>query len=403
VQVAHRNIWRNKNRTLLLGGAFVVVALVTTLLFGYTQGITQQMRQKVIDVLIGDAVICSRNSETNALGYEKISDFDARESLKRLPILPGIEFRWQYRNVVLVYSKGKQRDGLLAGLEVKDCLKFKIISGQPLGDDEAAGNEILISGQMADDFNIGIGDDVAVEAITSQGMRNFDYFRVRGIFQVPGTPEIMVAHILVSRLDSVQRLVDVGEERVTEILAVGKERSQAGNLTGKLRQYLDSKHYRVIDQAAYGSMVFGILQAFVVMFLIISVISVLISAVFLFDSMLAAMEERKREYGIMLCQGLSRGQIGSILFSEFAWFSVYFLLPAIVLGFLIVQMFGIVGIPAPASIQAFLGGIEKLYPSLSLASALLIWLGMTGLIQALNAYFIMRISRINPIEVFRGV
>src|SRR5690554_436172 len=208
----HTNLWRRKNRTLLLGGSFFILSLLIVLFLGYSAGISRQMMGKAIDNFLGDAAIVSAKSQMDALVSEKVVSFKDEEIVKRLePYKDAIEIRREYRTEAFLYTNNLQRLAYLVGIGKESIERLKIIKGKNLDSALPGANEILLPSLIADNLEVDIGDRIFVEVVTPQGFRNVDYFTVKGIYMIPGVVEIMVAHLAFATLRDVQRLVNEGE------------------------------------------------------------------------------------------------------------------------------------------------------------------------------------------------
>ena len=97
------------------------------------------------------------------------------------------------------------------GVDENSIERLKIIKGENLNPAYAGSREILLTSLTAETLELDIGDRVSLEVVTPQGFRNIDYFTVKGIYNIPGTAEVMVTHLAISTLRDVQHLMNGGK------------------------------------------------------------------------------------------------------------------------------------------------------------------------------------------------
>ncbi|MCL6591045.1 MAG: FtsX-like permease family protein [Firmicutes bacterium] len=402
VKFGNKNLWRRKSRTLLLGCSFMLLTLIMVLFLGYGKGVTQQMTGKVITNFLGDAAICSKNSIMDALSYEKIKSFSFSDLIRDSKKEDDFEFRKQYRTMSFLYTDNLQKVAMLIGIEDKSLDKISIIEGTNL-DIRNGFNEVLLTSSLAENLRAAVGDRIAIEVVTATGMRNFDYFFVKGIYKIKGVAEIFNGHIAYASLGNVQRLLNETENKVTEVIVYKKNRSNIGSLKKLLANNINLKSYKVIPYQKFGNIIIGILGMFIIMVWAIGGIVFFTIGVFFFDTMLATIEERKKEYGTMMSMGLNKAQIGGLILSEFAVFSIYFIFVGVVLGGTIVKILERTGIPVFSSaFQTFMGEENIFSPSIDVGSLAILFIISFLLIELASLYSVIRINRLNVVEVLKN-
>ncbi len=402
LRFGHTNLWRRKNRTLLLGGSFLLLALLVILFLGYSSGISRQLLGKAIDHFLGDVAIVAAESQLDALVSEQVVSFSDGELVQALaPYRDGLEIRREYRTETFLHTDNLQRLAYLVGLGKNSIDRLKIIEGENLDPALAGANEILLPALVAENLKVGIGDGLYVEVVTPQGFRNIDYFTVKGIYVIPGVVEIMVAHLTFATLQDVQRLMNEGEEMVTNVIVYARDRNRGLVMKDFISRTLSFGAYRIMNYQEYGTMLVAIMSIFVSLGWVIGIIAIVIIAVFFLDTMLATVEERKREYGIMISMGLSKRQLTLLVLSETAIFALYFVLPGVIVGGIIIGILGRVGLAVPVTVQSFMGGMEAFSPYMDLGMMVKTFLGILILIELTNVYALVKIKRLNPVEVLK--
>lgn len=399
----YTNLWRRKNRTLLLGISFFILATFLVVFLGYSIGISRQMLGKAIDNFLGDVAIISAESKLDAVVNEEVVSFDDTDLRKKIQVhVDLLEIRREYRTECFLYTNNLHRLSYLVGVDENSIERLKIIKGENLNPAYAGSREILLTSLTAETLELDIGDRVSLEVVTPQGFRNIDYFTVKGIYNIPGIAEVMVTHLAISTLRDVQHLMNEVENKVTNVILYAKNRRHAPQVKGLALKVLGTADYKIMDYKEYGNMIVAIMRVFVALGWVVGIISIFIIAVFFFDTMLATLEERKKEYGIMFSLGLSWKKIGLLILSEYAVFALFFVLPGILTGGVIIALLAKVGITVPQTIQSFMGGIEVFSPYIQWGILVKTFLCILGLIELANIYTIIKIKRLNPVEVLKN-
>lgn len=396
----NKNLWRRKSRTLLLGISFLLLSLLMVLLLGYSKGMSRQVVGKAIETFLGDYAVYSTNSVLDALQYKKLQSFDVNDVLSRVHLDKGVKVRRQYRNFAFLYTEDLQSISLVMGVDKKDKDKFIIKEGKNLSFKAPGANEILLSSTTANKLNVKIGDRIAVEVVTVNGMRNFNYFTVVGTYKIPGTMETVIGYMAYMSYDDMLLLMNEKPNYVTELLFYQPNSQKVHKLGDSLKSI--KGRYVVKSYSEYGSMLVQIVSSSVMMVWILGIVAMLVIGVFFFDTMISTIEERKREFGTMICLGLSKAQVSLLVLAEFAVFTFYFVLPGIISGKIIVDIIGKVGIPIPEVVSSFMGGMDRLRPYINIGSLVALFGVIFLLIEFANLISIIKINKLKPVEVLRN-
>ncbi len=401
LKFGNKNLWRRKIRTYLLGLSFMFFSIISILFLGYSQGLTRQMLGGAINNFLGNAVICSKDSVMNALWYEKIKSFNCTSITKKINDSDLILTK-QYSTRAFLYTKNNQHIALLIGVENTYKNKLKIIKGHNLSYSNLHDNEVLITSSIAEKMKIDVGDIISIETVTSDGRRNFDYFFIKGIYQILGTSEMLVGHIIIASLKDVQFLMNENENNVTQILVNRKDKSTE-TINNILQNKINDNSFKILDWKEYGNLLVGIVNIFVVTIWIVLSITMIIIGVFLFDSILSNIIERKKEYGTMVSMGLSKWQIGGLVLGEFTMLTIYFVLPGLIIGWIIVNFIGKTGIPIDSQIvKIMMGGFDNIVPFIDVISIIYLFIGILVFIQIVSLYSIIKINKLNPVEILKN-
>ncbi len=403
LKYSHRNLWRRKNRTFLLGMSFFVLSLIIVLFLGYNAGLSRQMLGNAIDNFLGNMAIVAAKSDLDALHLDKAVPFEKEDVISKLaPNDDSFEFWAEYKAKAFFFTENSMTHAFLVGIDEGRSKAFKITEGDNIEPRPGRTNEILLPAAIAEDLHVAVGDDIGLEVVTDQGLRNIDYFTVKGLYMIPGVVEIMAGHLAYTSIDDVRFLMDVGSGAVTNILLHSKDERRVLRSKEYIENILDTKEYRVMDYKEYGSMLVALMTFFVILGWSVGIIAIIVITIFFFDTILATVEERKKEYGIMISMGLANFRINLLVLCEFAVFTVYFVLPAVAVGGLIVKMLANIGLSIPRAVQTFMGGLEGFSPYMDIALAGKTFLCILALIELANIYSIRKINGLNPVEVLKN-
>lgn len=327
--------------------------------------------------------------------------FDSSDLIKALSTREELDIRKQYRAKVFTYSGHNQQSLLLTGVEEKYKEKITIIAGGHL----CGPYQILVSAKTAKNLAVSISDTIACEVITQDGRRNLDYLQVAGIYQILGLSEVMSNHMAITSIDTIQTLMNEPENMVTEVIINKRNQVADGDILETIKSSVAKvdDNLKVAGWNEYGSTLLAIATTNIVSIWVLWGITMMIVAIFLFDTLFSIVEERKREYGAMMSMGLSYKQIAGVFSAEMIVLALYFVLPGVLLGGLLVRIFTKVGISINSeAARSIFGGFDRLYPVINpplLAGAFLV-LVVYIIMVSLSAIY--KITKLNPVEVLKN-
>jgi len=160
---------------------------------------------------------------------------------------------------------------------------------------------------------------------------------------------------------------------------------------------------KVAGWKEYGSTLLAIAITNIVSIWVLWGITMMIVVVFIFDTLLSIVEERKREYGTMMSMGLNFKQITGIFLSEMIVLTLYFVLPGVLIGGVLVNIFTKVGVPINnEAAKSIIGGFDRLYPSINLTLLGIAYLVLVALILIISLSAIYKLTKLNPVEVLKN-
>lgn len=397
----NKNLWRRRSRTILLGLSLTIITIVGILFLGYSQGASRQMIGGAINNYLGTALIYHSESKQDVLWPESLVSFDSSDIIKELSTHEELDIRKQYRTKAFTYSRHNQQSLLLIGIEEKYQDKIQIKAGSNLN----GPNQILVTAKTAKNLAVTINDTVTCEVVTQDGRRNFDYFQVVGIYQILGLSDVMCNHMAITSISTINTLMNEPENMVTEIIINKASRvpDEAILTIAKLLAARINNALKVAGWKEYGSTLLAIAITNIVSIWVLWGITMMIVVVFIFDTLLSIVEERKREYGTMMSMGLNFKQITGIFLSEMIVLTLYFVLPGVLIGGLLVNIFTKVGVPINnEAAKSIIGGFDRLYPSINLTLLGIAYLVLVALILIISLSAIYKLTKLNPVEVLKN-
>ncbi len=400
LQIAWRNIWRSKIRSLVVIGAVLIGVWSILFMLAFTAS------------LVGGYINNAIRNETSHIQLhhpdfvaDKELEFlveNPRQHLAQIIDHPSVEAA-TIRTLVngMAKSSRSARGVTVRGVDPLSEAKVtqidtKIIEGKYFSDNKK--NEIILSERLVEKLKLKLRKKVVLQFQDLNRDITAGAFRIAGIFKTGNTvfDEMMV---LVNRRD-LNRLL--GKEGTAHEIAVFlKETNALESTEAAFKQSFPNllvENYRTIspDVELYESQIdiSGTILTFIFMLALIFGI---------INTMLMAVLERNRELGMLMAIGMNKGKVFLMIVLETLILSLIAAPIGLALGWLSIQYFGKKGI----DLGAFSDGIERfglstqVYPFLdtkyyvSLAVAVLI----TALLAAL--YPAWKAIRLRPVEAMR--
>lgn len=388
-----KNLWRRKRRTIILGVSLFMISLIIVLGISYCLGIYRQLIISAEHNVLGKYVIFHSASKQDMLWPEELISFDSLNITKYLHD-KGIKYWLQLRTKALCYNEKNETFALVSGVSKSYKDKIKIIYGD-LIDWSKDEKQVLITKELSENLKAKVGDYIIIETVNRDGVRNFDYFRIKGIYKILGLPSLLGGHIILANINDIQQLLLETENYVTEIFI---ENFDDLNLLCKIL----NNNLLVQKGSKYGSLLVAIVSVVIGTTFILLSISFLVILIFLVDTLFVIIEERKKEFAYMIAIGLSNKEISGLMLTEILSLSLCFILPAVIIGSFIAYILSYYGIPIHSlAMEYLLGGYEKLYfyinPSISIFSFFIIVL----IISTTITFPIQKISNWKVVDLLK--
>ncbi|NNJ12500.1 ABC transporter permease [Chloroflexales bacterium ZM16-3] len=313
--LAYRDLWRNSRRTILSMTAVALGLALLIIMNGYIAGVMDESVQNNIRLNTGHIQIraSSYNSDDMSLQWKDLLS-EPDQIAARAAALPGVRAAapvlWAGGMIATINdSTSLQISGIDTTSAFYAPIRDSVVAGDFLAADDRSG--ILVGERMAKSMNIGVGQDVSLTVVDSDGEADEGIFTVRGLFST-GIPSYDEGTVLMplskaqafaradGRASSIMILLD--SQEATDSVAAALQSPDTQVLT-----------WRDLNQAFLQTM-----EAGLAFYYILDGIVILIVAVIIANTLLMSVFERIREMGILAALGMKGRHLTQMLLLEAA-------------------------------------------------------------------------------------
>jgi len=246
LQIAARSLAQHKKRTLFLGGATGLVAMLLVMLMGLTDGVQETILDSGCTLMTGHVNLAGfykATASTSAplvLDYQKVLD-DAR------PLVPELSYAVaRGRGYARGISETASMDLVLGGLRLDEDRQFTETIALADGDIQELKkpNTILLFQTEAKRLGVKVGDTLTLSAPTYRGMANTADVRVAALAKDMGVMSYFNAYLPFDTLQSLYQL-KAGSTGAVHLYLKDHRASEA--VAQRLRDGLAKKGWRVMD------------------------------------------------------------------------------------------------------------------------------------------------------------
>ena len=397
-----RNLRRNPRRTGLSFASLVAGVGALTFLMALNEGWLSNAKENFILTFTGHVQVHARGFEDSQQIEDHIAD---AEPVTRLLRGDAAVAAWTTRLRVSGLASVAEASTAaqivavdpLAEARVSRLPSF-VVEGQWLHEGDARG--LLLGVKLADNLGASLGDKVVLMAQTPGGDIVAQLFRLRGILRA-GAPDVDRLLALVP-LDTAQRWLEL-EGGVTDVVVRAAWHDATDGIRERLSAALPAASYEVlrwmdIDPMIQQWLEFSDAYTFVIL---LPVIAVVLAEII--NTMLMALYERVREFGLMEALGTTKSQ----LFAMVLWESVALVMAGGMAGYALgataALYFGRVGIDLSAFSDAFtfLYMSPVVRPRLGFGAAVVIFATTLAAALAAGVYPAWRATRLDPVASMR--
>jgi len=407
IQLAWRNIGRNKRRSLItisaVSFAVVMVALTRSLQYG-TYDVVESL---AVQLFNGEIQIQRRGfQEEQALAYFLSQDQVDWDGLVRS--VP--EIAYYTRRITgfgLVSSDSSSAGALIVGIEPERearITKFSTLvrKGRRLA--RADRKKVLLGETLAKNLQVDIGDTVVV---LTQGYRNqlgADVYALKGIVRV-GHAQLDRA-LMVMPLRDAQELFSL-DSGVTQVVFSTVDFRKAPDITRRIEEHLPNSElealswHELMPELKQIIVVDNVSGAIYLGFILIVV------GIEIFNATMMNIIERTREFGVLQAMGMKPYQISGLIFMEsFIKVSIALIL-GLILSFVVVSILSRFSIPLPAELREAYASYGFVIEDIKFSDRVQVYIEplVSIAIIAVLALLLpmLKTARLSPVEAFRKV
>jgi len=400
--LAYRDLGRNRRRT---GMTMIAVALGLALLIlmnGYIAGAMDGALQNSIRLKTGHLQIraSSYNEADLSLQWKDLLN-EPEQIVARARALPEVRAAapvlWA-GGVIATSSDslGLQMSGIDTGSAIYDPIRTAMVAGDFLAADDRSG--ILIGRRLAENLGLGLGRDVSLTVVDSDGQADEGIFTVRGLFNT-GIPSYDESTVLMP-LSKAQAFARA-DKRASAIIVMLNHQEASASVAAALQ----APGVQVLTWSDLNQLIVQTLQTSLAFYYILDGVVILIVAVIIANTLLMSVFERIREMGILSALGMKGRHIMQMLLLEAACLGLGGIALGLIIGLSGVAYITYVGIPigdiaSVAGTSVALGStingrfVPGTFAGLSLATLLII--------LAAALYPAWYAARLEPAEALRG-
>lgn len=406
LQLAWRNIWRNKRRTFITIGAIAFAVFLASFMRSFQKGVWDTVIDGAVNQFFGYVQIHGNgywDDQTIDNSIEYKADLAALPQKVNLieSVVPRIESfalasSGNLTAGVLVLGIDPEKEQALTGIA------DKIIEGTYL---EATDNAVMVASGLAKKLGLELQDTLVIISQGYHGVNAAGKYPIKGIFEF-GLPDLN-KRLLILPLDAAGSFYGA-EGRVTTLALKINDRKTVSSAVADLKTQLSPiEEYEVLEwpelipelvearqlDEAGGYIVLGILY--------------LLITFAIFGTILMMTKERSYEFGVLTAIGMKRGKLFSIIWLETIMVAMVGALVGILMSIPLVYYFNInpidMAVMGEEAVIAYEKmGIQSTLPTafefgIFFKQALIIFL----VTSVLAIYPLITIMQLKPVEAMR--
>ncbi|HMA76471.1 MAG TPA: FtsX-like permease family protein [Candidatus Krumholzibacteriaceae bacterium] len=403
IKLAWRNLFRNRNRTVISVVAISIGLAALIFYHGLFYGTKNNMYRTATETFLGDAQIHHSGYRRSGKPEEMI------QNLKEITgMLEGEEIVKAYSprvySFAMISSPSNVASVQLLGInpskeKLLSTIDDNIAEGEYLSG--TGGPGLIIGKKLARILNAGIGDRIVItvsEANTGDLAQNL--FRVSGIFDTGDRN--MDRSIILAGIDEVRGMLSIGENcheiavdftslrfGLDDQLFFWNKYSRFGNEAvswKKLAPQLVSAYEMSENITAFVGLIMFVLVAFVIL-----------------NTVFMSLYERVFEFGVLLAQGTRPFQMAKLIVFESISLSVLSIAGGSILGLLVTLLFGRVGLSYEGAEFMNVTMTRAIYPVLEIKPFITYSLSLLASTFIISLYPAVHAARMKPSKALSKV
>jgi putative ABC transport system permease protein len=404
MQLAARNVLRNVRRSVITVAAITVGMAALLFNWAFIDGVNEQMVDNSIRYLAGHLQI-HRKGYHDDQSLDRLLLDGAAVARQVAAHASGAAVSRRLEGSALASLGEKSRGVVVMGLDPASeravtTLADTIQQGGYLDAAEPGG--IVLGSRIAEALQARVGAELVLVTQAADGSVGAGRFRVRGIFRT--RMDMLDGTYVLMTLAAAQELYAAGDG-ITTVVARLPDRAGVARATARLEAALGPGHEVLPWQRLLPSVVQSVAFHETVGYVLLLVLFIVV-AVGITNTVLMAVLERTREFGVMMALGNGRGQLTRVVFYEALLLGLAGVGLGAALGMAVVLFLAARGMDFGAYVQAMetmQGLTSMIYPlprwdRLALVSGLVFAIGIVAAL-----YPAYRAAGLSPVAAIRGL
>ncbi len=401
--LANRNLWRNKRRSLitLIAISFGLASLI--FIWSFIDGMNEQIVDNSTSYLSSHIKIHRKGYHGDKVLY--LSMPENRQLQKKISQNPDIiAITPRVEGKAMLSGEQESRGVIVLGVDPQSepevtTLAKSIRQGRYLQKGDT--NTIVIGDLLSEKTGLRAGDTAVLVSQARDGSVAADKFRVVGIYN-SGIDMIDGTHIFIP-LQSAQEFYSLWGQITAWAIKIG-DRNHVPMASTQLKAILGNEYEVLGWKKLLPDMVqvvrFHEIVSYVIIFIVIVVVTVGVA-----NTILMAIMERTREFGIMLALGTSQNQILQLVLLESFLLGLIGVVLGNLLGITVTSWFGINGVDFSEYSLAMetMPGLSAVVKPFINTDHVLFVSAITFLVSIVPALIpAWKVSRLQPVEAIHG-
>lgn len=312
--LAWRNLWRNRNRTLITMASITGAVLLAVVLDALQKGIFDHLVKNVVGFYTGYVQVHGKGywAEQTLENSFTLTDSLAGEVRQ----VPGVAaFAPRLESFMLVSNGEKTKGCMVVGIAPEPentitRLQQKVVAGQFLKEND---NTMLLGEELARQVGAKPGDTLVLLGQSLFGSTAAGKFAVGGLLRF-GSPELNTRLVYLS-LPAAQMLFDAGQN-ITSLVISPEKAADFQKVASDLKAILPSANFEVMTwEEKMPEIVQHIKTDTAGNYIVIGILYLLIGFG-IFSTLLMMLAERRREFGMLVALGMKRGLLARLVLLE---------------------------------------------------------------------------------------
>jgi len=402
IKIAWRNLWRNKRRTMITAASVFFAIWFALIMRAFQLGSYELMVNNIVHAYSGyfqlhakgyweDKVLNNGFITTGSLGQSLLNTEGIAGYAPRLESFALASYGMQTKGVMVNGVNPDAENGLTS-------LREKMVDGEYLKPDDSGA---LVSQRLARYLKVGIGDTLVIIGQGFHSTSAAGVFPVRGIVRFP-SPDLDSRLVYLSL--PAARMLFSADEMLTSIAFNVTEPDRYKEVARELDNKLDSASYEIMTWNEMMPEVVQQIKADSASGLIMLGILYMIVGFGIFGTMLMMLNERTREFGMMIAIGMQKNRLIVIMVTETLFLGLLGIISGVMAAIPPIYYFFIHPIPLTGNMaeSTISMGFEPMMPTAWNASYFLAQSAVVlAIILLVMILPVMRIRKLNVINAIR--